>query len=296
MERLRIFLYKSNMTSPSQPPIRTYNLFGESADLPDVVHCETIEARSVRHEWTFAAHRHGRLHQVFLIDQGAGQADLDGRSVTVVPGQFINVPPSAVHGFAFQPGTAGWVVTIAGEMLDELLAPAEGLGPVLRRPFAGPASPSIATVIAGIFDEFTKREFGRAQALRGLCGLLTAEVARAIARETASPEATGSAGLVARFQALIDARYLDHWSVAAYARALSVTPTHLTRLARTATGQSASQLIQDRLIREARRHLVYTSLPISAIAYALGFSDPAYFSRVFAAATGQSPRAFRQRL
>ena len=30
--------------------------------------------------------------------------------------------------------------------------------------------------------------------------------------------------------------------------------------------------------------------------YALGFDDPAYFSRVYAAATGLSPRAFRARL
>ncbi len=36
-----------------------------------------------------------------------------------------------------------------------------------------------------------------------------------------------------------------------------------------------------------------TNLPVSAIAYRLGFDDPAYFSRVYAAATGLSPGAFR---
>ncbi len=35
-------------------PFSTYNLFGEAGDLPDVVHCETIAARSVLHEWEFA--------------------------------------------------------------------------------------------------------------------------------------------------------------------------------------------------------------------------------------------------
>jgi AraC family transcriptional activator of pobA len=30
--------------------IQTCNLFGESRDLPDVVHCETIAARSVLHD------------------------------------------------------------------------------------------------------------------------------------------------------------------------------------------------------------------------------------------------------
>jgi AraC family transcriptional activator of pobA len=46
-------------------------------------------------------------------------------------------------------------------------------------------------------------------------------------------------------------------------------------------------------VREARRNLVYTNLPISTVAFALGFDDPAYFSRVFACETGQSARAFR---
>ena len=51
------------------PEILNYNLFGESRDLPDVVHCETIEARSRLHNWEFAPHRHARLHQVLLLEQ-----------------------------------------------------------------------------------------------------------------------------------------------------------------------------------------------------------------------------------
>jgi len=37
----------------------------------------------------------------------------------------------------------------------------------------------------------------------------------------------------------------------------------------------------------------YTSKPVSEIAYALGFDDPAYFTRFFSQRTGLSPRAFR---
>jgi AraC family transcriptional activator of pobA len=55
-------------------------------------------------------------------------------------------------------------------------------------------------------------------------------------------------------------------------------------------------LIEARLMREARRQLAYTSLPVSTIAYTLGFGDPAYFSRVFGRVEGLSPRAFRERL
>src|SRR5262249_26273885 len=64
MEGSAFILYNSNMAiARSKSSIQVYNLFGESGDLPDVVHCETIATRSVRHDWSFAAHRHARLHQ-----------------------------------------------------------------------------------------------------------------------------------------------------------------------------------------------------------------------------------------
>ena len=83
--------------------------------------------------------------------------------------------------------------------------------------------------------------------------------------------------------------------MADYANALAVSPTHLSRVTRAATGRPATRLIEERIIREARRNLVYTNLPVSTIAYTLGFEDPAYFSRVFSRATGLSPRDFRRR-
>ncbi|MGG6499007.1 UNVERIFIED_CONTAM: AraC family transcriptional regulator, partial [Bacteroidetes bacterium 56_B9] len=68
-----------------------------------------------------------------------------------------------------------------------------------------------------------------------------------------------------RFEALLEQNFLRHWTVADYAAALSITPTHLSRIARAATGQAASAVILDRIVREARRNLVYTNLPISTI-------------------------------
>jgi AraC family transcriptional activator of pobA len=95
---------------------------------------------------------------------------------------------------------------------------------------------------------------------------------------------------------LLDVHFLEHWPVARYAEALKVTPTHLSRLMRETYGCPASQMIRDRMVREARRHLVYSNLSISQIAYALRFEDPAYFTRTFTQATGLSPRDFRSRI
>jgi AraC family transcriptional activator of pobA len=293
MEGMAFVLYNSNMrAAPSNSSIQVYNLFGEQGDLPDVVHCETIASRSVLHDWKLAVHRHARLHQVLLVERGGGEAALDGRISLLKPMHMVNVPVGVVHGFSFTPGTQGWVLTIAAEVLDETLLAPEGLRAALSHAAVMRGTREIRTLMQQIFAEHAGRHFGRAHVLRALSAALIGLVARELAGESAASGAADSE-LFRRFEGLLEQQHLKRWSVADYAKALSVTPTHLNRVTRAATGDTASHLILNRLIREARRNLVYTNLPVSTIAYALGFDDPAYFSRVYAAATGLSPRAFR---
>lgn len=281
------------MRPPLSQSVLDFNLFGEIGDLPDVVHCETIEARSVLHDWEFAPHRHARLHQVLLIESGGGVAAMEGDRLELAPMRAVNVPPGHVHGFTFTPGTQGWVLTCASEFLDEMLQSQEGLAPVLAIPALFDADETIRLLMRQIFSEYDGRAFARAQVLRSLTGSLLGLVARRLANLVAVPHEGAEHALLRAFERLLERHFLEHWGVADYASALAVTPTHLSRAARAATGKPASRFITDRIVREARRNLVYTNLPVSTIAYALGFDDPAYFSRVFAKATGYSPRAFR---
>ena len=281
---------------PGTGNILNYNLFGESAHLPDVLHCETIAARSVLHDWELAPHRHDRLHQLLLLTAGSGTVQIDGRMHPLLPMSLVNVPPGDVHAFSFQRGTEGWVTTLATELLDEILS---GVGDV-RRALGGAfvvTMPDDARLLmAGIAREFAGRGPARALLLRGLASTLLGLAARhAPAPMQVSADLTES-HLFAKFQSLLEAHFAEHWRVTDYARAIAVSATHLSRITRAATGRPASALIDERIMREARRYLVYTNQPVAMITYALGFNDPAYFSRVFARVTGMSPRAFRQSL
>jgi AraC family transcriptional activator of pobA len=275
--------------------IQNYNLYGEADDLPDVVHCETIDQRSEVNNWELTAHRHLRLHQFLLIDQGQGFVQLDDiPKINLKNSSCVNIPAGTVHGFNFKPGTHGWVLTIANETLDQSFLAPEGLVQILSKPFVlDKTPPNVRSTFETIFREYGTIEFARAHILRTQASYLSALIAREL-RSNTQTENKADNSLFRQFEKLIEQYYLDHWGVQQYAQKLSVTPGHLSRVCRQVTSQPASQIIEARLMREARRLLTYTNLSIADITYELGFIDPAYFSRVFTRSTEKSPRQFRK--
>jgi AraC family transcriptional activator of pobA len=81
--------------------------------------------------------------------------------------------------------------------------------------------------------------------------------------------------------------------VESYAQELGVSLGQLTRLCREVLGMSTIEAINARVVHEARRELVYSSLSIKQVAAELGFDDEAYFGRFFKKQTGMRPTEFR---
>ena len=59
-------------------------------------------------------------------------------------------------------------------------------------------------------------------------------------------------------------------------------------------GTSVSRHIQDEIILQAKRKLVYTTASVKEIAHSLGFDDYSYFTRLFTKVAGVSPTLFRR--
>ena len=78
------------------------------------------------------------------------------------------------------------------------------------------------------------------------------------------------------------------------ADSLHVSPTYLSSLLKTLTGQSTQQYIHEKLLEQAKLKLSTTCLTVSEIAYELGFEHPQSFSKLFKAKTTLSPLAFRR--
>jgi AraC-like DNA-binding protein len=99
--------------------------------------------------------------------------------------------------------------------------------------------------------------------------------------------------LVRRYRQLVYQYFMEHRSVQFYADQLGVSVGHLSRSIKDATGHSASQIIRQEMIMEAKRLLVNTDLAVERISDQLAFNDPAYFGRFFKRETGFSPGSYR---
>lgn len=79
-----------------------------------------------------------------------------------------------------------------------------------------------------------------------------------------------------------------------FADKLSIHVNYLNRMVKSATGKTTTDLISDRIIREAKFLLNHTTLTISEISYSLGFEHITYFNNFFKKRTGSNPNSLRQ--
>ena len=274
---------------PADIPL--YGLYGEGGAVTGHLHLERIIDRAHLHDWQIAPHRHHDLHQIVLIEGGEASITADGAQRQLAAPMVVSVAPFVVHGFRFRAGTQGLVLTLTAAGLPELFArapaPLPGWG-------AAPAPPEVTRAFHQLWSEWTGRATGRDLALRGLALQVAALTARALDRGTGPEVLRAGTGHLARLEELVGAHLTDGWRLRDYAAALGVTPAHLNRLLRAATGLSAAAWLDAHLFREARRLLAYTTLSVAEVGYKLGFEDPAYFSRAFRRHAGMSPTLWRQ--
>lgn len=280
----------------SQVPV--FKLYGEDRawPTPDLIHCESIAERSRLHGWEISAHLHSDLLQVLYIQSGHAEVDIDGQVRVLDEAAVQVVPALCVHAFRFSEDIQGHVLTLAQPLVDHL-------GGALERP---PLTLPVCYLVEGhqqrldmlfgtLAREYGQHEAGRELMLQSLISALLVWLARqALAGERAEALLSDRGrNHLRRFQGLVEQHYREHRPLDWYASQLGLSVAHLNSLCRRLAGQSGLQLIHQRLMLEAKRNLVYTSMTIAQVADSLGFSEAAYFSRFFRRGSGLSPKDFR---
>lgn len=100
--------------------------------------------------------------------------------------------------------------------------------------------------------------------------------------------------LMRRVSAFVEAHIADaDITVGDMAEAAAVSRSGLQRKMKQVTGVTPLDFLREARIKRACHLLATTTMNISEVAYACGFSDPKYFSRTFKASVGKSPTEYR---
>lgn len=98
-----------------------------------------------------------------------------------------------------------------------------------------------------------------------------------------------------QFKSLLSANYQCIKSPSQYADKLNISPIYLNEAVKKTTGLTVSESIQNEIIIQAKRLLLYTNISVKEVALELGYEDWAYFTRLFTKLTSFSPTQFRKK-
>lgn len=277
--------------------VPTYELYGEkTGDLPDFwLHCETIPSRSSLHRYEIGLHRHESFFQLLYISAGSGDALFGNARLALTPDSVVTVPPALSHGFRFSRDIDGYVFTMVASHL-RLAGEVRRFAAEPRVTPLDPGDPDGAFVLSTLerlAAEWTGRRSGRTDLLEAYLVSVLTLTARLWSRNNPAEGAGEAARRMEHLNGLIQQHFRSQKPANFYAQELGISPTHLNRIVKAATGLTAHAYIGRKLIDEAKRDLVFTQASVQEIGLRLGFADPAYFSRYFLRETGETPRAFR---
>jgi AraC family transcriptional activator of pobA len=287
--------------------IPNYDLYGDSSRIEDsgAFNFEWIPQRSAPYNWLIHPHRHDSFIQVLYLTQGHVEVQIEHAHQTLYAPCVMLIPAGHVHGFRFSRDTQGPVVTAMQKPLESA---AGVMMPALLETIRTPRLLSLHAemryidqlmpLFLALQHESRTPAAGQVAAGTSLLLALMVQVHRISqlsdsARSAAHYSISRKAQQIEKFRSLLDKQFRTVHSLQAYAEQVGVSVGQLSRLCREVLGKSSLEVMNDRLIQEAQRELVYTSLPIKQLASELGFEDDAYFSRFFRKHTGVSPKAYR---
>jgi AraC family transcriptional activator of pobA len=257
-------------------------------DVTDI-HIASLGQFTAGQDWRLTlAHDHP-VHLLIWITRGQGLLLLDGSRRGLGAHNAIFVPAGALFALEVGRQGLGQIVTLpAGSPLRLPEIPRH-----LRIRDVAVQSELTSLIDTGQREQQQQRPL-RQDALEAHAALMSVWLRRQIMSDEHIPDRRNAAArLSARFCALVSQRFATGAPMARYAETLGVTPTHLTRAVKAATGKSAAEILTERLTFEARQLLGAGNATAKSIAAHLGFGNAAYFTRFMQQHTGKTPTQLR---
>lgn len=237
------------------------------------------------------------FHFLLVATSGHGSHMLDFTDHPLEPGSVLWVRPGQIQRWGDTTAYDAWVLIFPADLLstttEHLTEAGSAGGPCwwsAQEAAAADAHGLVDLIARTAADPALPREL-RAPTLKHL---LSALLLRLTAQARTRPGAPSGSEPWLAFRDLIDQQHARHHDVAWYAQRLGWSTRTLARAARAATGKSPKDLIDERVLLEARRLLAHTDLTVAQVGESTGFDDSSNFGTWFRLRAGQTPTEFRR--
>lgn len=246
-------------------------------------------------------HRHD-FYFILVVTKGAGIHEVDFVKHAVTGHRIFILRPGQVHGLHLKAGSEGYLLEfdkgfrfLSSAPGNELLRKA-AMRNVCNVDEAGIRE--LCEPLQAMLEEYRGKKEGFETVMKANLEIFLIRYLRCRQHDQ---QASGTANpfrqeKLQEFLDLLEANIRTTKKVSAYAGMMHLSAFQLNAITKSMVGKTATRLIDDQVLLEAKRYLLATSGQVSQVAFELGYEDVSYFIRFFKKHTGQTPEAFRKNL
>jgi AraC family transcriptional regulator, transcriptional activator of pobA len=246
-------------------------------------------------------HRHD-FYFILALQTGRGTHEIDFTSYNVQDNSIFILRPGQVHQLELKAGGEGFLAEFDSSFYHPNDKPAtQRLIKAGNKNFCAFETGRFKTlqdVLVNILNEYTAKKEGYFEVIKANLDIFFIEFIRQSSNpdDISKKSSTYSQERFEEFMELTSSNLATHKQVSQYADLMNLSPYQLNSITKAIVDKSASELINEQIVLEAKRYLLATSNQVKDIADHLGYEDISYFIRFFKKHTGYSPEAFRKKL
>ncbi|AXG74526.1 helix-turn-helix domain-containing protein [Flavobacterium arcticum] len=265
-------------------------------------YANTLEDHLITSHKDIALPHSHNFYLAILFTHGSGIHEVDFTVYSVVPGSLFFLNPGQTHHWELSKDIKGYVFFHTQDFYDMQYTQAT----INRFPFFYSMHnlpviylkenelSIIQDLFKQVYEENNTNLFLKRQRILSLINLIYVESTRIYL--TLNPVDTKNKNTYyikfRQLEQFIEKHYKTKKSPSVYATMLNVSSKHLNRITQEVAGKTVTDVILGRVLLEAKKELVLQQHNFNEIAYALGYEDYAYFSRLFKKKTGETPSSF----
>ena len=289
------------MVEMGQPAIRRVRFLPPSRGIGDIEVNTLAGIRERGGPREFLTPQRLEFDLLVAVEEGTAVHTVDFTDHPLRPGDVLWVRAGQVHQWGAIGDIEGTVVLFGSHTVDDqtseliraqVVRPQNHWSAAELEGSPVPQALELLTLSAGV-DAGERGDLRQAALAHGLALLLVqltlVEPPDGVPAQGLTHEAYGW------FRNHIEQHFQEWHKVSEYADRLGYSARTLNRLARQNTGLSAKELIDERVVLEAKRLLSHGDESVAEIAEVLGFDDASNFSSYFRRHTELTPGAFRTR-